>query len=177
MTAIAVAPIHRRPTRPVGLAPRVPTTGPAGPARPHLVVVEGGRLAAVAARSRSLGRRLVAAAPSLPRALAVAVVVTLAAGVAALVVATAAADPVVAPVAPTASLATGPGAAVVLPDEPAPVAATFHVVQPGDTLWGIATSLQSEGDLRPLVDELARRAGPGGLQPGQRLSLDGLVGR
>jgi nucleoid-associated protein YgaU len=139
-------------------------------------------LATAAAHSRSLGRQLVAAAPSLPHALALAVVVTLAAGVAVLVVATTAAAPVSAP-APASSVSSvsvsgsESGATVVLPDEPLPVAARSHVVQPGDTLWGIATSLQGEGDVRPLVDELARRVGPGGLQPGQRLSLDGLVGR
>lgn len=177
MTAIAVAPIHRRASRSAGLAPLAPAGGGTRPARPQLVVIEGGRVAAAASRSRSVARRALASAPSLPRALAVAVVVTLVAGVVALVVATSAAEPVVVPAATPASLFTGPEAAVVLPDEPVPVVARSHVVQPGDTLWGIATSLQDEGDVRPLVDELARRAGPGGLQPGQRLSLDGLVGR
>lgn len=178
MTAIAVAPIHRRRSRSVGLAPLAPATGGVSSARPHLVVIEGGRVATAASRCRALGRQVVASSPSLPRALAVAVVLTLAAGVAALVVATTTADPVVgAAPSPAASLSTGPGAGVMLPDEAVPVATRHHIVQPGDTLWGIATSLQGEGDVRPLVDELARRAGPGGLQPGQRLSLDGLVGR
>jgi Tfp pilus assembly protein FimV len=54
---------------------------------------------------------------------------------------------------------------------PAP---TAMVVQPGDTLWAIAERLQPEGDVRPLVDELARRAGGAAVVAGQRIDLTGL---
>jgi hypothetical protein len=49
-----------------------------------------------------------------------------------------------------------------------------HVVQPGDTLWSIAAAVAPGSDPRPIVDELARRSGGVGLQPGQRIALDGL---
>jgi nucleoid-associated protein YgaU len=52
-----------------------------------------------------------------------------------------------------------------------PVAATVHVVQPGDTLWTLARRLQPEGDVRPLVARLRAEHGPGPLVPGQRLRL------
>jgi hypothetical protein len=55
-------------------------------------------------------------------------------------------------------------------------APTVHVVRPGDTLWSIARALEPDGDLRAVVDRLADRAGGSGLQPGQRIDLDGLVG-
>ncbi len=48
-----------------------------------------------------------------------------------------------------------------------------HVVQPGDTLWSIARSLQPTGDVRALVDRLAALNGGGALQVGQRLVLPG----
>ena len=50
------------------------------------------------------------------------------------------------------------------------------VVQPGDTLWGIARRLQPSGDVRPLVDRLAERAGGAGVQAGQRIDIGGLAG-
>jgi hypothetical protein len=50
-----------------------------------------------------------------------------------------------------------------------------YVVQPGDTLWSIATTLRPGVDPRPLVDELARRVGPGSLEAGRRIDLTGLV--
>jgi len=47
-----------------------------------------------------------------------------------------------------------------------------HVVQPGDTLWSIAGSINPEGrDLRATVDRLAEAAGGSLLQPGQRIVL------
>lgn len=61
----------------------------------------------------------------------------------------------------------GPGQATDL----VPVAATSYVVQPGDTLWSVARYLQPSGDLRPLVDRLARRTAGGPLRAGQRLLL------
>ena len=43
------------------------------------------------------------------------------------------------------------------------------VVQPGDTLWGIARALAPEGDPRALVDQLSDLAGGSQIQPGQQL--------
>jgi nucleoid-associated protein YgaU len=46
-----------------------------------------------------------------------------------------------------------------------------YVVQPGDTLWSIATRLDPSGDPRPLVAALAREAGGDTVYPGERLEL------
>ena len=47
-----------------------------------------------------------------------------------------------------------------------------YVVQPGDTLWSIAGSINPEGrDVRSTVDRLAEAAGGPILQPGQRVVL------
>lgn len=70
------------------------------------------------------------------------------------------------PVDPTSS------AAVV---DAAPISSSSYVVKSGDTVWAIAHKLQPEGDVRPLVDELAARVGSTGLQAGQRIDLSGLV--
>ena len=51
------------------------------------------------------------------------------------------------------------------------VAARLWVVQPGDTLWGIAHHLQPTGDIRPLVDALSREVHGRALQVGQELQL------
>lgn len=51
------------------------------------------------------------------------------------------------------------------------VAASTHVVQPGDTLWSLARRIQPEGDVRPLVARLRAASGPGPLLPGQPLRL------
>lgn len=51
------------------------------------------------------------------------------------------------------------------------VATVTHVVAPGDTLWSIARSLQPEGDVRPLVDEMAASRGGRPLQVGERIRL------
>ena len=47
------------------------------------------------------------------------------------------------------------------------------VVQPGDTLWGIATTLAPDADPRGLVDQLTDLAGGSQLQPGQQLVVPG----
>jgi LysM repeat protein len=71
------------------------------------------------------------------------------------------------------------GASAVAGSSPSVAAApaqagSVYVVAPGDTLWSIARHLQPSGDVRPLVDQLSRRAGGASLQAGQRLDLDGL---
>jgi len=49
---------------------------------------------------------------------------------------------------------------------------TSYLVQPGDTLWSIARSLQPEGDVRPLVHGLQDVNGGGaGLSVGQVLMV------
>jgi hypothetical protein len=62
--------------------------------------------------------------------------------------------------------ATGaPGAA------PRTVGARVWIVQPGDTLWGIAQAEGGRGDIRPLVDRLSAETGGRPLQVGQRILL------
>ena len=43
------------------------------------------------------------------------------------------------------------------------------VVEPGDTIWGIARTLAPGADPRPMADSLADLAGGTELQPGQRI--------
>lgn len=49
-----------------------------------------------------------------------------------------------------------------------------HTVRAGDSLWSIAQTVHPDGDIRPIVDELARRTGGQPLRPGQRIDVDGL---
>lgn len=49
------------------------------------------------------------------------------------------------------------------------------VVQPGDTLWTIARSIGTSGDLRELVDRLQERAGGASVSVGQRIDISGLA--
>ncbi len=75
------------------------------------------------------------------------------------------------------SVATGPVAVAAASDQsagPAPSSGEVYVVRPGDTMWSIASSLQPDGDVRSLVDELTARAGGASLQAGQRIAIDGL---
>ena len=51
------------------------------------------------------------------------------------------------------------------------VAAHVWVVQPGETVWGIAHQLQPKGDVRPLVDQLDQQLHGRPLQIGQQLQL------
>lgn len=57
------------------------------------------------------------------------------------------------------------------PGRAVPVVSRLHVVQPGDTLWTLARSLQPDGDVRPLVARLRAVRGEGPLLPGERLRL------
>lgn len=71
-----------------------------------------------------------------------------------------------------------PGPVPVSAPVATPVAAeagNVWVVQPGDSLWSIAAAVAPGADLRPVVDELAARTGGGSLQPGQRISTEGLA--
>jgi hypothetical protein len=57
------------------------------------------------------------------------------------------------------------------PGRPHATPVAFHVVQPGETLWGIARRLQPSGDIRPLVDRLAAAHGRGPLVAGESLAV------
>lgn len=68
------------------------------------------------------------------------------------------------------------GAAKARGDEPTletvAVSRVIYIVQPGDTLWTIARSLQPDGEVRPLVDRLAAQRSSGSpLLPGERLAV------
>jgi len=151
-----------------------PGVGPFRPARvrPTVVLRPAG-----SARSRDLAPRRVAAPPTAAtyrRRRAVSLALAIAASLAAWLVLAPAmvtiASAIVAEPAPvSASASTEPAPLAVTP-----IAGHRYVVQPGDTLWSIARRLQPEGDLRPLVDQLARRHGGSALQPGDRIDLDGL---
>jgi hypothetical protein len=53
--------------------------------------------------------------------------------------------------------------------------ATVIVVQPGDTLWTIARTMQPEGDHRALVSTLSEMTEGGVLQPGQRIVVPSIL--
>jgi hypothetical protein len=55
--------------------------------------------------------------------------------------------------------------------EPQPVARRSVVVQPGDTVWSIASSLAPGTDPRPLVDSIVDANGGSTLVAGQRLDI------
>lgn len=53
----------------------------------------------------------------------------------------------------------------------APAGHVDYVVQPGDTLWKIASQVDAHGDPRPVVDQLVHRLHGADLQVGQRITL------
>jgi hypothetical protein len=55
---------------------------------------------------------------------------------------------------------------------PVPVAGQQYVVQPGDTLWSIATQIAPDDDPRAVVDALRAANGGPDLEVGARLTLD-----
>ncbi len=57
------------------------------------------------------------------------------------------------------------------PASPVLVSERVHVVQPGDTLWSIARSLEPEGDVRRVVHELASQRKGAALRVGERIAL------
>ena len=70
---------------------------------------------------------------------------------------------------PLASLAGRPLA--VHPAAAATAGGVRYVVQPGDTLWSIATRFDHGGDPRALVARLAAQTGTEAVYPGERLRL------
>jgi len=70
--------------------------------------------------------------------------------------------------APAASSAAQ---AVAAPAPMAQAAQRTHVVQPGDTIWGVARRFQPEGDVRPLVDAMVDARQGRSLQVGERLAV------
>lgn len=140
------------------------------PSRPSLRVIEGGRVdpshavRPVSAPRPSSSHPLTVVVGGL----ALAVVLALAMlGAVRLLGADAAAS---GPASTAGELASvGAGAST----SPAPTVVVAHY---GDTLWSIARKLQPEGDVRPLVDELAARAGGADIAAGDRIDVTGLGG-
>lgn len=66
--------------------------------------------------------------------------------------------------------------AAPLPADPGAIvreAGSIHVVQPGDTYWSIAASLDSDGDMTGAVDALSAANRGRALQVGDHLALPG----
>ncbi|HET6949419.1 MAG TPA: LysM domain-containing protein [Acidimicrobiales bacterium] len=57
-------------------------------------------------------------------------------------------------------------------DPAAPVAGGVYVVQPGDTMWSIATQVAPDDDPRAVVDALRDANGGSDLQVGEHLVID-----
>ena len=66
--------------------------------------------------------------------------------------------------------AAGPSAAPVPPVLPA-AAATMYLVQPGDTLWGIADRMHGSIDLDEYLEQLVAANGGASVDAGQLLAL------
>jgi nucleoid-associated protein YgaU len=54
---------------------------------------------------------------------------------------------------------------------PSVASATVYVVQPGDTLWSIATKFDRVGDPRSLARAIARETGSDTVVPGERIAV------
>ncbi|CAN5890536.1 hypothetical protein BH23ACT2_BH23ACT2_02200 [soil metagenome] len=74
-----------------------------------------------------------------------------------------------APPGPAAPAAPAAPASAAVPAAGADVV----VVEPGDTLWGIARRLEPTGDVRPVVDRLVAANGSTVIEPGQELIVPG----
>jgi nucleoid-associated protein YgaU len=50
-------------------------------------------------------------------------------------------------------------------------AGTVYVVQPGDTLWSIASRIDGNGNPRPLVEALTAKLGSATVVPGEHIDI------
>lgn len=65
-----------------------------------------------------------------------------------------------------------PGGSSPAPRASGPLAGeTIYVVQPGDTLWSIASRFDHGGDPRPLAEALARETGSADVVPGEHIGI------
>lgn len=140
-----MAAINRPAAHPAVLAPEVE--------RPHLRLIIGG------ADLRSRHRRLHPSVYRRRRLAALVLLFVVVAAVSALLTTAATALPV----GPAARAAGSVSAR-------APGGITY-VVQPGDTIWSVARSLQPSGEVRGLVDRLVAANGGTSVQPGDVLVL------
>lgn len=132
----------------IALQPTTVPPGPRRPSRPPLRVLPGGRSPAhLAQRARYRRRRLVAAIVLV--ALVVAIVLLASAAL--------------------SRIAGGAPSAAGAPSSPA--ATSSVVVEPGDTLWSIASAIAPDVDVRVTVDRLAALNGSAPLVEGQELVL------
>lgn len=74
---------------------------------------------------------------------------------------------------PVASIGGQPVSPVVAASSPGAVGslATLYVVQPGDTLWSIASWFDPGGDPRPMVAALEKEIGSATVVPGERIRI------
>jgi hypothetical protein len=142
------------------LLPATVPPGPVRPARPELRVIEGGRAPGRLAAQAAYRRRRVLALVGL--LVAVACTFLLADAIASRLADGGVPSTAVGELTPTSADASG-AAGVAAPPE--------VVVQPGDTLWSIASAVAPDRDVRITVDELVRLNGNQPIVVGQRLAL------